>query len=221
MKCFSPVFALAAFAATMSLVACDASSSASNDESPISIGDNNDKNALSTDKVDSLGSESESSCKGEFSEIGGCLPECNAENEGNFEWTCSNYWRGSCVGQVYYKCEKGNWVETEYNPPLPEKECTAEKEGAVDSVAEPHYDQSKKQNVENYYYMCNKNKWNLINETLAKCTTAETKVGDECCDVIYGVLTVVFPSSSKLYKYTEEGWINQGVYSDTECKDFS
>ena len=55
----------------------------------------------------------------------------------------------------------------------------------------------------------------------AKCTTAETKVGDECCNVGYSTFKVTYPSHSILYKYTEDGWALQGVYSDLECKEFS
>jgi hypothetical protein len=202
---------LAAFAAfpLMFFVACDDSSSASGDEKP-----------ASSSSVPAS-SDSKISSEVEYRDPYQPSTECSAENEGASEWVCTSYWKGTCASSSYYKCEKEKWVETEYIPPLPEKECTAEKEGVVDSVAEPHYDQSKKVQVGHYYYICNKNKWNLINETLAKCTTADTKVGDECCDVIYGLLTTVYPSHSELYEYTEDGWTRQGVYSDLECKEFS
>jgi len=145
--------------------------------------------------------------------------KCNAENEGLFESKCSYYFKGRCAQSEYFRCENGTWVEAEYVPPLPEAECTAENEAALDSVAESHFDSDKQESAEYYYYMCNKNKWNLINGTLAECTTAETKVGDECCDVIYSSSMVIHASHSVLYKYTEDGWARQREYSGLECEN--
>ena len=137
--------------------------------------------------------------------------------------------------KAYYKCENGEWASVS-NAEIPVaddlilhkclgvaclntrtfadfQKCNAKNEGLVDSTVT--LDEGVK------YYMCEKSEWNLINGTLAKCTTAETKVGDECCDVIYSTFKVTYPSYSVLYKYTEDGWTNQGVYSDLECKEFS
>ena len=127
---------------------------------------------------------------------------------------------GSDVWTCYKYAGEGSWDEADCHTG-PKKECNEENEGVVESVAESHFEQSLGTYEDNFYYMCVKGEWTSINGALAKCTTAETKVGDECCNVGYSTFKVTYPSHSILYKYTEDGWALQGVYSDLECKEFS
>ena len=134
--------------------------------------------------------------------------------------TFSGFQFGSDVWTCYKYAGEGSWDEADCHTG-PKKECNEENEGVVESVAESHFEQSLGTYEDNFYYMCVKGKWTSINGALAKCTTAETKVGDECCNVGYSTFKVTYPSHSILYKYTEDGWALQGVYSDLECKEFS
>lgn len=131
---------------------------------------------------------------------------------------------GSQFGTDIWTCYKyageGTWNETVCPTDL-KNECNDENEGVIDSVAKSHYEPSKGVYEDYFYYMCVKGKWTQINSTLAQCTSAKTKIDDECCDIIYNTFKVTYPAYSVLYKYTEDGWATQGVYSDTECKNFS
>lgn len=71
----------------------------------------------------------------------------------------TNHMTGSCAQTIYYKCMDDEW--------LFESKCSYYFKGRC---------------AQSDYFRCE-------NGTLAECTTAETKVGDECCAVIYNKKT--------------------------------
>ena len=157
---FSGIAAVA-FVATMSLVACDDSSSASDEEVP-----------ASSAVPGSSASMPESSVSVPSS-------KCTAELEG----TIQALWEGSPSSgyAVRYLCENGTWVlhsqgPLEWkDPSLPDTKCTAENEGSVETGerGDPKYGYSY------YYYQCSEGDWKEVEPWVA-CDTAGVTVGDTC-----------------------------------------
>lgn len=103
---FSGIAAVA-FAATMSLVACDDSSSASNDETQTSSSSTSPGSSVSAP-------ESSVSSQGSIEWKDPSLPgtKCTSENDGSVE---IGRWGNPKYGYIYtyYKCEQGSWKEVE------------------------------------------------------------------------------------------------------------
>ena len=159
---FSAV-AVAAFATSLafSLVACDDSSSASDEEVP-----------ASSAVPGSSASMPESSVSVPSS-------KCTAELEG----TIQTLWEGSPSSgyAVRYLCENGTWVldsqgPVEWkDPSLPGAKCTSENDGSVEigQWGNPKYGYSYT------YYKCEQGRWKEVEPWVA-CDTAGVTVGDTC-----------------------------------------
>ena len=159
---FSAV-AVAAFATSLafSLVACDDSSSASDEEVP-----------ASSAVPGSSASMPESSVSVPSS-------KCTAELEG----TIQTLWEGSPSSgyAVRYLCENGTWVldsqgPVEWkDPSLPGAKCTSENDGSVEigQWGNPKYGYSYT------YYKCEQGSWKEVEPWVA-CDTAGVTVGDTC-----------------------------------------
>ena len=159
---FSAV-AVAAFATSLafSLVACDDSSSASDEEVP-----------ASSAVPGSSASMPESSVSVPSS-------KCTAELEG----TIQTLWEGSPSSgyAVRYLCENGTWVLDSQgplewkDPSLPGAKCTSENDGSVEigQWGNPKYGYSYT------YYKCEQGSWKEVEPWVA-CDTAGVTVGDTC-----------------------------------------
>ena len=107
---------LAAFGLVFSLVACDDSSSASNDEVPVSSASPElsavpESSSASPESSADPESAPESSPSVPESSASGPSSKCNTENEGLVD----SVWSGNAkYGYImYYRCEAGSWVERE------------------------------------------------------------------------------------------------------------
>jgi len=216
-----------AVAMSLSLVACDDSSSAK-DETPIS-----------SSEIEEMPS---SSSVTETSEI-----ECNAENEGVYKTvldTLTVYDDGNAmVWNKYYHCEAGEWVKTECRDP--QEACTGDSEGEYqDVVCTAQYnDNNPKSPRTTWTFKCVDKKWKKltdeeksqlaaekgkarVEEICNEQTEPETKLGDTCSIVTNNTTNVRFgitgPSILTCYVYTEEGWVAKGsavMSGNTSCED--
>lgn len=159
---FSAVAAVAfATSLAFSLVACDDSSSASDEEVP-----------ASSAVPGSSASMPESSVSVPSS-------KCTAELEG----TIQTLWEGSPSSgyAVRYLCENGTWVLDSQgplewkDPSLPGAKCTSENDGSVEigQWGNPKYGYSYT------YYKCEQGSWKEVEPWVA-CDTAGVTVGDTC-----------------------------------------
>ena len=159
---FFPKFAVfSTLSLVFPLVACDDSSSASDEEVP-----------ASSAVPGSSASMPESSVSVPSS-------KCTAELEG----TIQALWEGSPSSgyAVRYLCENGTWIlhsqgPLEWkDPSLPDTKCTAENEGSVEigQRGNPKYGYSYT------YYKCEQGGWKEVEPWVA-CDTAGVTVGDTC-----------------------------------------
>ena len=209
---------------SLSLVACDDSSSAK-DETPIS-----------SSEIEEIPS---SSSVTETSEI-----ECNAENEGAYKSvkdTLTVYEDGNAmVWNKYYHCETGEWVETECRDP--QEACTGDIEGEYQDVVCGNQLDNPKSSRTTWTFKCVDKKWKKLSdeekrqleaekdrarveEICNEQTEPETKLGDTCSIVTNNTTNVRFgitgPSILTCYVYTEEGWVakGSGLSSEYSCEE--
>ena len=198
-------FVIIAFAASVALVACDDSSSASGDDVP-----------GSSDSGSALGSSGSvpavmEGLPDDVLAVYSILPQCG---EFRPEGSCNSItgadgkeYRFECVGTKWeynQDCEEPKCLTATSRIEHPEcelQECNAEIEGLVEHMT-PGYHPAYQSNV--VFYRCEQGEWHQV-EASAACDTAGVSVGD-VCDMRVGYAGVKYGHDSfNCYKYLGDG----------------